>query len=824
MRLLFLAFVSMLALAAQDESVSAAIAALQRGDLPVAEQTLRARLKAAPDDAVALNVLGIVLDQQKKFTEADSVYRRATALDPRSPGLLNNYGNHLIATGRPKEARTVFLKVLAIDPGHANANVQLARIALEQKSPAEALRRLDALPQEAKRDPAVSLMLMQADFALHRDQEGGAILARLEAEPGADHEQIGMALAAAGQYEKAEEQFSRALEAAPGNFEILDNLGLAASHAGHDQRAREVLESAHRLRPDNVDVLYDLAAVNARLKDNDAALRLLVDAARIAPERADVLRLLARTTAEVGYFGDAVKAWDQYLKLVPNDDAARRERAFAMTAIGNDMKGGLAELREYVAKHRGDAVGYYELGVAESASNGPQAHASLDRAIALKPDLTAAHVARGFLYFREGNLRAALPDFEFAHRRDPENPVILDRLGQTYADMDRPAEAVPLLRRAAELSPRDSTILLHLARALTTMGQSEEAKAVFQRFREVGPNKSTLAHPPGLVDFLSLPPEEQMARYRAGVVRTVRSNPRNAEAQVRYLELLLGDGSFDEATSVARQIAALKPGPALIAEAAAALLNAEQYAAAKELLESAPAGSPDTALDLAIAVFHVSGAQAGLEQLDGIPEAQRSGDYYLARAEMLDAAKRPEEAFAMLRKALAASPKRSDLYRHAAMLLIRKRRAGEALQLLARGAAVLPDNPDILLLEAIARELSSETGQAERLLKTVEDRWPEWPDAWIADAMVRDLHGQYAEARSRLDTGMALGAKTAAAYYLLADTAMHAGRTEEARGAIAQASALAPGDAAVKALAGAIQSGGALPPGTAADVVQLLLQ
>src|SRR5581483_1216617 len=117
-------------------------------------------------------------------------------------------------------------------------------------------------------------------------------------------------------------------------------------------------------------------------------------------------------------------------------------------------------------------------------------------------------------------------------------------------------------------------------------------------------------------------------------------------------------------------------------------------AAAKELLEGAGAESADIALDLAIAVFHVSGAQAGLEQLDRIPRAQRGGDYFLARAERLDGAKRPDEAFAALREALAANPKRQDLYRHAALLLIRNQRAGEALQLLEHAAAVLPDAPD----------------------------------------------------------------------------------------------------------------------------------
>src|SRR5436309_15385850 len=113
---------------AQTDPVSDAVEALQRGDLNSAEQTLRSELRVHPENSAALGVLAVVLDQQKNYAEADEVYRRAVALSPRSTALLNNYGNHLLATGRLEAARGVFLKVIALSPGHANATLQLARL------------------------------------------------------------------------------------------------------------------------------------------------------------------------------------------------------------------------------------------------------------------------------------------------------------------------------------------------------------------------------------------------------------------------------------------------------------------------------------------------------------------------------------------------------------------------------------------------------------------------------------------------------------------------------------------------------------------------
>jgi tetratricopeptide (TPR) repeat protein len=756
MRVDLLLFCALVACAQENPAVSAAIDSLQHGDLATAEQTLRVETKAHPDNIPALDVLGVVLDQEKKFAEADQIYRRATTLAPHESGLLNNYGNHLVASGKTAEARAVFLKVLALNPHPVNASVQLARISLQQKSPADALHFLSALPEAARQNPDVQLLTMQADYALGRTADADVLFEKISQQ--ADPRRLAAALAAAGQYEKAEALFSRALEANPGNFEILYDLGLAASHAGHNQRAREVLETALAQQPENVDVLYDLAAVNAALNRNEAALQLLAQAARLAPNRTDVLRLLARTAAQLGYFADSVQAWDRYLQLAPADDMAHRERAFAQSALGDNLQAGLSALRSYVAMHPRDPVGHYELGVAESATDTAEALHQLNAALVVRPDLAAARLARGLLNYRQGNFSAALPDFEFAAQHEPDNATVLDHLGQTYMALDRAPQAVPLLSKAADLAPRDSKILMHFGRALSETGQADEAKAIFTRFRELGPDRSAFAHPAGLVDFLSLAPEEQLARYRAGVERTVQQSPNNAEAQVRYLALLLDAGKTEDAAATAARIITLKPSSALLAQAGQALLDASQYPAAKDFLAQAVVidpSSPDLQLDLAIATFRSGDAQTALALLDRIAPPGRTGDYYLARAEMLDAAGRVDQA-AALSQALHENPKRPELYRRAAALLMRNHRPADALDLLDRGLRVLPNDPALLVARAAALAIVERPADSERLLQNIENRWPEFADAWAAHALVLDLQGHPEQARRMMDTAVLL--------------------------------------------------------------------
>ena len=751
---------------AQDEAVRSAVASFQSGDLAAAEQILRKDLRAHPADAMALDVLGAVLDQEKKFGDADEVYRRALALSPRSPSLLNNYGNHLLAQGKSKEAQAAFTKVLVLQPGHPNAAVQIAGMALAQNEPARADRALRPLPADVANRPDVLLLRMRAAYALHRAADGDALLKRAATGSEKNAEQsfaLGVALSAAGQHEKAEAFFSRTLEMQPDNFDALYDLGLAAAHAGHADRAAATLGQALEKQPANVDLLCDLAAVDLKRNQGEASLELLVRARKLAPDRADIQLLLARATSQLGYFADAAQAWDDYLKLHPEDETARRERAFARTAMGAGGDGALADLQAYAGAHPDDAVGQYEYGAAQAATDTEKAERALTRAIALKPDFAAAHLARGLLLYRRNRPELAMADFEKAARAEPGNPVILVRLGQTYTALNRPADALRVLREAARIAPENSSVLLQLGRALSAAGQQAEAAAAFAHYRELSSTRQSATRPAGLVDFLNLSPDEQRARYRAGVERTVAASPANAEAQARYLALLLADGKTDEALAVSRKISALAPAPAVIEDAAARLLEARQSAAARAMIQAAAERgsiSPALQLDLALAADSLDGASAALQESDKIPDAARTADVRLARAQFLAQLNRAAEAGKELDAALQSwskqnEPNRADLVRSAAHAFLEQGLVPDALKLLGKAVEVFPDDPALRVMNAYARAVDGRNTDEE--FRQIESRWPEWPTVWTAHGFVLVAAGQGDKAKTAFQTAQSLG-------------------------------------------------------------------
>jgi len=786
-----------------------AAAALQRGDFPGAEQKLRDELKRHPNDAETLSLLGMALDSQKKFAEADSVHRQAIAAAPGSARVLGKYGNHLLIAGDEKGARDAFQKALAIDPADRYSNLQLAQLALKWKDAShakEALGHLDRLPRNQREAPEVAVLRLAALDLSGDRQAGDTLFARLSSATQNDASlsaSIGWTLTEAGVYDRAETFLTHALAADPSNFHVLYDLGVVACYARHYERARDVLETAVRQQPNNVDALYSLAFVYSALRQPEPTLRLLAQAARLAPRRADVQRLIAVTTGELQANEDSAAAWDRYAALAPNDDTARRERGFARIHL-RQFDSGMADLEWYIARHPDDPIGHYELGLAQSTSDPTKGLASLDKALELKPDFVAARSARGALNYVQGKPESAVPDLESAAASEPTNGMILDRLGQAYRALDRLTDAIRVLRRAAELAPDESTIQLHLGSALAEAGQDAESEVLMDRYRQRRPTQA----PKDLMHYLSLSPEQQRADYRARVEKAVRDNPGDANAQLHYLKLSLEESQMDQATATARVIAGMKPGAAVLADAGRALLEARQYSPARELLDKAAAADPSAGLelDLSMATFHTKGPDEGLGHLDRVPPSRRNGDYYLARAQMLDASGKAGDAIAAMDQAIQASPKRPDLYWQAAVLLSRNRRGPEALRLLDRAEQTLPQDPQIPLVRATLLERSGQSEEAEHLLDRIQRRWPEGAAVWVARGIVLAAHEHFDGARRALETAVTLGARSPEAWFYLADSTLRSApdRIDDAEAAARKALTLAPADPWIQTLAGEI--------------------
>ncbi len=701
------------------------------------------------------------LDAAGRCKEAEMFYQTALSRGAPSPALLNNSGNHYLICGEAAKAKNCFERLLRIRPDHVNANLQLARIATEQKQGAKALQYLAKVQETG---PMVSLLRAEAMHWAGKTAEVPALLDRIEKQAAGEPRLLfllGITSARIGLYARAEKAFTAALVRQPGNFDILYNLGRAAARAGHYDRAVRALETARKMQPGNVNLLLELGKACAAREDYIRAVYVLAQARQKAPHRPDILHMLAQAAYDANYFDDSAKIYDEYLRLRPNDDVARRDRARACGATETRREEARKELEWYLSKHPKDPLAHFIFAQIFWASDPEESLKHLTEAARLDPESASIRFSRAWMLQRLGQIEESLPDLEAASRLAPHNSQVLDLLGMAHLSLDQAEKAEAAFRQALASSPDvDPKVLLHLGRALMMLDRQEEAQLYLERYRKVRPRQlPSTGKRFGLLQLATLTAQEQRKHEIERFRRLATEQPDRPSYQLHLASLLLGDGQTQEALRAFRVLLKRNASDEVWQEAGSVLVRAGEYGLARKFLERAVRTKPSARLDLAIAIFQLDGLEQALAFLEKLPAAEATGDILLLKAELLYAAGRKPEAETTLDRGLKEASSQPAMVGKAVRLLVRLNRNEDALHVLDQAIPANPQNSDLPLLKAIVLGLNNQLPAANKVVGKIESRWPEWDRAYLVHGLLLESAKRPAEALRKLQTAAALGSK-----------------------------------------------------------------
>jgi len=323
------------------------------------------------------------LDAEQKCEESEPLYRKALAQGRPSAALLNNAGNHYLICGDSSKARQQFELILKTNPAHANSNLQLARLAAARHEGALAQKYLSRVIDN---QPEIRMLRLEAAHWAGNTAGEQAALDALQREVAGDTRLLyllGLTCARMEAFQEAETAFNAVLVRHPDDFDVLLNLGRASARAGHYDRAERVLETALRMQPSRVETLLELGQMNAARQDFTRAIYYLTQARTLAPQRPEIVLTLARTAQSGAYYGDAALAYEEYLRLVPQDDTAHRDHALVAGYNEKRRVEALQELAAYQKTHARDATGYYNKAQLVWREHPEDAVEALSRAIQL---------------------------------------------------------------------------------------------------------------------------------------------------------------------------------------------------------------------------------------------------------------------------------------------------------------------------------------------------------------------------------------------------------------------------------------------------------
>lgn len=287
------------------------------GDLAAAAAIYEQVLAARPDNADALNLLGVVALQCGAPDQAADLLRQAVAIDDTHPGYLNNLGQALDSLGDVAEALRCYRRALELAPGDPRClnNVGLA------------------LSEIGDLEKAIE-----------------AVLAAIEGDPenAEYHHNKGVILYDMKRIDEAEAAFRRALALNPGQAGTYASLAMILAERGDRQQAVE-----YCLQSTALDPLYDEghSACRELLWDLGDSENMNVSyklACERYPDSPEIIVNYGAALLDSHRPGEAIEVLDQALALDPQNAAALGKKGVAYARLGRSREA-IAVLQEAIA-------------------------------------------------------------------------------------------------------------------------------------------------------------------------------------------------------------------------------------------------------------------------------------------------------------------------------------------------------------------------------------------------------------------------------------------------------------------------------------------
>ena len=275
---------------------------------------------------------------------------------------------------------------------------------------------------------------------------------------------------------------------------------------------------------------------------------------------------------------------------------------------GDDMFQALSEFRHAVSldpsfaeAHVGVANGYSLLanyGYRNIEEVGPLAAASIEQALALKPDLGEAWAARGLLEeLRGASPEQTLPLLEKAVALNPNDAQSLAWMANDYAAQGQYEERYAILEKAYALDPLSPIILFNIADAAHILGLHEDAQRLADELESLMPNQGA---PFRLRARLAWRDADFVAETR-WYHRAVTKDPGSIPALISLSDKAADYGALDAAERYARQARDINPTSTRALEHLAyAMIFQDRTEEARKLLEQGQRLYPEDKLLLSL--------------------------------------------------------------------------------------------------------------------------------------------------------------------------------------------------------------------------------
>ena len=323
------------------------------GSVDSAKQILEKAVSMSSSCASCYKNLGDIYRSEASYEKAIKAYGQALAVGSFDEEAALGLGIAFLYSGDKSRARQMFEKIVQQIPTSDEALYWLCSVycGLDKKEKAR-----DIFSRLSGGRKSAWIYCIQGEFSEAEGQTDEALIAftvsaNLMPENSVAHAGAGRMNLAKRQYEKAVENFGRAIAQDPNNARFLLGLGEAYEGLGQNDAARELYMKVVSKSPKEPDAYVLFGGILSKRQDHQKSAEVFKEGLSYCPHNARLYYALAHEYRLLAQIGDAVKAYKKAID-VSNEDYA--EVAEAYRDLGDiyfyELKDG-KEAKKYYQKY-----------------------------------------------------------------------------------------------------------------------------------------------------------------------------------------------------------------------------------------------------------------------------------------------------------------------------------------------------------------------------------------------------------------------------------------------------------------------------------------
>lgn len=476
-----------------DAPLLLAESATQPGEIAAARARLGRLSPNLVGSADVLVALGTLDFREKKFAEAEDIFKQAVAKDPKSSAAGTALGVLYWRKGDSADAERSFARAADLAPLRSAKRLQYAQFEI-QKGDREAGRKiLEEVTQKAPDYLPGLMLLAELDESDKRYDESDAVVSNL----------------------------LRREPAYPGALLLAARLRL---QKGEVEKAVATLEAAARVYPRQPQIQYELAQAYAAQHKMDQAINSLSQALASAPDFTEAALALAQLKIQSGDVASAVITLGQFVKRHP--DSTQAQYLLANAYLGQNSRDEALAVYEQVAKaspndpqplvqegivlaqmdRRNDARKLFEkartlapdnfqalaqlIGLDLVEKQYAEAQRLVDEEIARKPAEAGSYLLRGQVLIAQGDTVRAETALKKAIELQPDSPDAYYLLAQMYFDTKQEKRALADLQDVSAKNPKDTKALMLIGTIREQEKDYPIAREMYEKTLAINPNFS----------------------------------------------------------------------------------------------------------------------------------------------------------------------------------------------------------------------------------------------------------------------------------------------------------------------------------------------